>query len=57
MATRAYKVMAATSLKGSKMWITNSPVADVFVVWAKSHRRRRRGARSAALCWKRAGRA
>src|SRR3546814_9836245 len=23
-------------LKGAKMWITNSPIADVFVVWAKS---------------------
>ena len=23
-------------LSGSKMWITNSPIADVFVVWAKS---------------------
>jgi glutaryl-CoA dehydrogenase len=22
-------------LKGAKMWITNSPIADVFVVWAK----------------------
>ena len=35
MATRAYKVDGGYKLKGSKMWITNSPVADVFVVWAK----------------------
>ena len=26
---------AATALTGTKMWITNSPIADVFVVWAK----------------------
>ncbi len=35
MATRATKVDGGYRLKGSKMWITNSPVADVFVVWAK----------------------
>ncbi|MEY2809300.1 MAG: hypothetical protein RLZ66_811, partial [Pseudomonadota bacterium] len=35
MATRAQKVDGGYRLKGSKMWITNSPVADVFVVWAK----------------------
>ncbi|MDL5037630.1 acyl-CoA dehydrogenase [Comamonas resistens] len=35
MATRAYKVDGGYRLKGNKMWITNSPVADVFVVWAK----------------------
>ena len=35
MACRAYKVDGGYKLKGSKMWITNSPVADVFVVWAK----------------------
>ena len=35
MATRAYKVDGGYKLKGNKMWITNSPVADVFVVWAK----------------------
>ena len=35
MATRAHKVDGGYKLKGSKMWITNSPVADVFVVWAK----------------------
>ncbi len=35
MVTRARKVDGGWSLKGAKMWITNSPVADVFVVWAK----------------------
>ena len=35
MSTRAYKVNGGYKLKGNKMWITNSPVADVFVVWAK----------------------
>jgi len=35
MATRAHKVTGGYKLKGSKMWITNSPIADVFVVWAK----------------------
>ena len=35
MASRAYKVPGGYRLKGSKMWITNSPVANVFVVWAK----------------------
>jgi len=36
MKTRAKKVDGGYSLSGSKMWITNSPVADVFVVWAKN---------------------
>ncbi len=35
MKTRAEKVDGGYRLKGSKMWITNSPVADVFIVWAK----------------------
>ncbi|MGF6371191.1 acyl-CoA dehydrogenase [Paraburkholderia sp. MM5482-R1] len=35
MVTRAKKVDGGYSLSGSKMWITNSPIADVFVVWAK----------------------
>ena len=35
MVTRAKKVDDGYSLSGSKMWITNSPIADVFVVWAK----------------------
>ncbi len=36
MATRAKKVDGGYALSGSKMWITNSPIADVFVVWAKT---------------------
>jgi glutaryl-CoA dehydrogenase len=36
MATRAKKVDGGYSLSGSKMWITNSPIADVFVVWGKT---------------------
>jgi len=35
MATRAKRVDGGYLLTGSKMWITNSPIADVFVVWAK----------------------
>ena len=35
MITRAKKVDGGYSLTGAKMWITNSPIADVFVVWAK----------------------
>jgi glutaryl-CoA dehydrogenase len=35
MITRAKKVDGGYSLSGAKMWITNSPIADVFVVWAK----------------------
>ena len=35
MATRAQKVAGGYILKGNKMWISNSPIADVFVVWAK----------------------
>ena len=35
MASRAKVVDGGYELSGSKMWITNSPVADVFVVWAK----------------------
>ena len=35
MVTRAKKVAGGYSLSGAKMWITNSPIADVFVVWAK----------------------
>jgi glutaryl-CoA dehydrogenase len=36
MRTRAEKVSGGYRLTGAKMWITNSPVADVMVVWAKS---------------------
>ena len=35
MITRARKVEGGYRLSGAKMWITNSPIADVFVVWAK----------------------
>ncbi len=35
MKTRATKIDGGYRLNGSKMWITNSPIADVFVVWAK----------------------
>lgn len=35
MKTRARKVDGGYVLNGAKMWITNSPIADVFVVWAK----------------------
>lgn len=36
MKTRAEKVTEGYKLTGSKMWISNSPIADVFVIWAKS---------------------
>jgi glutaryl-CoA dehydrogenase len=35
MQTRAKKVSGGYSLTGAKTWISNSPIADVFVVWAK----------------------
>lgn len=35
MKTRAKKVDGGYRLTGNKMWITNSPIADVFIVWAK----------------------
>jgi len=35
MKTRAKSVDGGYRLSGAKMWITNSPIADVFVVWAK----------------------
>jgi len=35
MVTRAKAVPGGYSISGSKMWISNSPIADVFVVWAK----------------------
>ncbi len=37
METRATKVDGGWKLHGNKMWITNSPLADVFVVWAKAY--------------------
>jgi glutaryl-CoA dehydrogenase len=36
MKTRAVKTATGYRLSGSKMWISNAPIADVFVVWAKS---------------------
>ncbi|HWI88189.1 MAG TPA: acyl-CoA dehydrogenase family protein, partial [Sphingomicrobium sp.] len=36
MRTKAEKTANGYRLTGTKMWITNSPIADVFVVWAKS---------------------
>jgi glutaryl-CoA dehydrogenase len=36
MTTRARKVAGGYVLNGTKMWISNSPIADVFIVWAKT---------------------
>jgi glutaryl-CoA dehydrogenase len=36
MTTRAKKIDGGYAISGSKMWISNSPVADVFIIWAKS---------------------
>jgi glutaryl-CoA dehydrogenase len=43
MRTRARKVPGGWLLSGAKMWITNSPIADVFVVWAKDDEEQIRG--------------
>jgi glutaryl-CoA dehydrogenase len=43
MVTRAKKAPGGYSLTGSKMWISNSPIADVFVVWAKDDAQEIRG--------------
>ncbi|MFT0212215.1 acyl-CoA dehydrogenase [Pseudomonas sp. F1_0610] len=43
MLTSAKKVQGGYSLSGSKTWITNSPIADVFVVWAKDEEQKIRG--------------
>lgn len=43
MVTRAVTVPGGYKLSGAKMWITNSPVADVFVVWGKTEDGRIRG--------------
>ncbi|MFN3630982.1 MAG: acyl-CoA dehydrogenase [Casimicrobiaceae bacterium] len=43
MVTRAKKVDGGYLLNGAKMWISNSPFADVFVVWAKNDEARIRG--------------
>ena len=36
MVTRAHSVDGGYRISGAKMWITNSPIADVFVIWAKT---------------------
>jgi glutaryl-CoA dehydrogenase len=43
METRAKKTAGGYILKGTKMWITNSPIADIFIVWAKNDSGRIRG--------------
>lgn len=43
MVTRARKVQGGYALRGAKTWITNSPIADVFVVWAKDDEGQIRG--------------
>jgi len=43
MITRARKAEGGYTLSGAKMWITNSPIADVFVVWAKDDQGEIRG--------------
>jgi len=43
LATRARKVDGGFLLSGSKTWITNSPIADVFVIWAKDDEGKIRG--------------
>lgn len=43
METHAKKVKGGFELSGTKMWITNAPIADVFVVWAKNEAGRIRG--------------
>ncbi len=43
MVTRAVKVPGGYALSGSKTWISNSPIADVFVVWAKDEAGQIRG--------------
>ena len=43
MTTRARSVDGGYSLSGAKMWISNSPIADVFVVWAKNDEGKIRG--------------
>lgn len=43
MKTRARTVPGGYSLSGAKMWITNSPIADVFIIWAKDDANEIRG--------------
>src|SRR5207245_10217506 len=43
MQTRAKKVPGGYSLAGSKTWISNAPIADLFLIWAKTEDGRIRG--------------
>ncbi len=43
MTTRARKVAGGYMLRGTKTWITNSPIADVFIIWAKDEENEIRG--------------
>ncbi len=43
METRAKSTKGGYLLKGTKMWITNSPIADIFIVWARNDSGRIRG--------------
>ena len=43
MKSRARRVDGGYELSGTKMWISNSPIADVFIVWAKNEEGRMRG--------------
>jgi glutaryl-CoA dehydrogenase len=43
MVTRAHKAPGGYTLTGAKMWITNSPIANVFIVWAKDDEENIRG--------------
>jgi len=43
MKSRARKIDGGYELNGTKMWISNSPIADVFIVWAKNEEGRVRG--------------
>src|SRR5258708_13443990 len=54
MTTRAKKVDGGFSISGQKMWIANSPIADVFVLWAQLDEDRRELIRSLLLTtpWK-----
>ncbi len=54
MRTRAERIDGGYRLSGAKMWISNAPIADVFVVWAKSDAH---DGVSRASCWKRGSRA
>jgi len=43
MESRAKSTQGGYTLQGNKMWITNSPIADIFIVWAKNDKGRIRG--------------